>query len=73
MILLVTQNFPPDTGGIETLMGGLAAQLAASGREVRVPRGAVCLLSLGRNGGNHDDERSHPVGPQPDCPGPARD
>ncbi|MBP0491400.1 glycosyltransferase family 4 protein [Pararoseomonas indoligenes] len=36
MILLLTQNFPPDPGGIETLMGGMARALAESGREVLV-------------------------------------
>lgn len=36
MILIATQNFPPDRGGIENLMGGLAEALAANGHEVRV-------------------------------------
>ena len=36
MILLLTQNFPPDPGGIQALMGDLARALAASGREVLV-------------------------------------
>ncbi|WOX04481.1 glycosyltransferase family 4 protein [Microbulbifer pacificus] len=36
MILIATQNFPPDRGGIEILMGGLAEALAAAGHEVRV-------------------------------------
>ncbi len=35
-ILIVTQNFPPDTGGIEVLMGGLARELVAAGRRVVV-------------------------------------
>jgi phosphatidylinositol alpha-1,6-mannosyltransferase len=34
--ILVTQNFPPDPGGIETLMGGLAGALAAAGHAVEV-------------------------------------
>jgi phosphatidylinositol alpha-1,6-mannosyltransferase len=36
MILIATQCFPPDKGGIEVLMGGLADALAASGREVAI-------------------------------------
>jgi phosphatidylinositol alpha-1,6-mannosyltransferase len=36
VILLLTQNFPPDPGGIENLMGDLARQLAAHGQEVLV-------------------------------------
>lgn len=36
MILIATQCFPPDRGGIEMLMGGLADALCASGEEVRV-------------------------------------
>lgn len=36
MILIATQCFPPDRGGIEALMGGLADALAASGHEVAV-------------------------------------
>ncbi|MCR0982938.1 glycosyltransferase family 4 protein [Roseomonas populi] len=36
MILLLTQNFPPDPGGIESLMGGMAGALADGGREVLV-------------------------------------
>lgn len=36
MILILTQCFPPVFGGIETLMGGLADAIAASGRTVRV-------------------------------------
>ncbi|MBB5692514.1 glycosyltransferase family 4 protein [Muricoccus pecuniae] len=36
MILLLTQNFPPDPGGIEALMGEMAEQLVASGRTVLV-------------------------------------
>ncbi|MBL9096160.1 MAG: glycosyltransferase family 4 protein [Alphaproteobacteria bacterium] len=36
MILITTQCFPPDRGGIENLMGGLAQTLHASGHEVRV-------------------------------------
>ena len=36
MILITTQCFPPDRGGIEALMGGLAEALHASGREVAV-------------------------------------
>lgn len=31
MFVLLTQNFPPDTGGIAALMGGLAQALAAEG------------------------------------------
>ena len=33
MILITTQCFPPDRGGIEMLMGGLADALHACGRE----------------------------------------
>ena len=36
MILITTQCFPPDRGGIEILMGGLADSLAASGKDVIV-------------------------------------
>ncbi len=36
MILIATQNFPPDRGGIENLMGGLADNLAAAGVPVEV-------------------------------------
>jgi phosphatidyl-myo-inositol dimannoside synthase len=36
MILIATQCFPPDHGGIETLMGGLAEALQASGQQVMV-------------------------------------
>jgi len=36
MILISTQCFPPDRGGIEILMGGLADALAASGKDVAV-------------------------------------
>lgn len=35
-ILIATQTFPPDTGGIESLMGGFAEALAASGHRVEV-------------------------------------
>ena len=36
MILIATQNFPPDRGGIENLMGGLADNLVAAGQRVEV-------------------------------------
>ncbi|WP_346837740.1 glycosyltransferase family 4 protein [Microbulbifer sp. SAOS-129_SWC] len=36
MILIATQNFPPDRGGIENLMGGLADNLAAAGLPLEV-------------------------------------
>lgn len=36
MILVLTQCFPPDPGGIEVLVGGLAAALAGAGEEVTV-------------------------------------
>jgi phosphatidylinositol alpha-1,6-mannosyltransferase len=36
MIVIATQCFPPDRGGIENLMGGLADALHAAGREVAV-------------------------------------
>ena len=36
MILILTQCFPPTSGGIEGLMGGLAFELAANGKEVLV-------------------------------------
>ena len=36
MILITTQTFPPDIGGIETLMAGLAKALAGAGEKVRV-------------------------------------
>jgi phosphatidylinositol alpha-1,6-mannosyltransferase len=36
MILITTQCFPPDRGGIEILMGGLADALTASGKDVAV-------------------------------------
>lgn len=36
MIVIATQCFPPDRGGIENLMGGLADALHAAGRKVAV-------------------------------------
>lgn len=36
MILITTQTFPPDRGGMETLMGGLADALYASGQPIAV-------------------------------------
>lgn len=36
MLVVVTQCFPPDVGGIEGLMGGLARELAAAGETVVV-------------------------------------
>jgi len=36
MILVLTQAFPPETGGIQILMGGLAGALAAAGHRVLV-------------------------------------
>lgn len=36
MILITTQNFPPDRGGIQSLLGGLADALHAAGEEVVV-------------------------------------
>lgn len=36
MIVVTTQCFPPDRGGIEALMGGLADTLSAQGRDVSV-------------------------------------
>ena len=36
MILVLTQCFPPDQGGIETLMGGLVGALIAQGQSVHV-------------------------------------
>lgn len=36
MILITTQCFPPDRGGMEGLMGGLAEALIAAGQEVTV-------------------------------------
>jgi len=36
MILITTQTFPPDVGGIETLMAGLARALVETGEAVRV-------------------------------------
>ena len=36
MILISTQSFPPDHGGIEELMGGLADALCAEGQDVTV-------------------------------------
>ncbi|HKJ62869.1 MAG TPA: glycosyltransferase family 4 protein [Hyphomicrobiales bacterium] len=44
MILILTQCFPPDIGGIENLMGGLADNLHRAGREV------VVLADRIRNG-----------------------
>ncbi|NGM22957.1 glycosyltransferase family 4 protein [Roseomonas stagni] len=35
-ILLVTQNFPPDTGGIQNLMGSFAQALVAAGHRIEV-------------------------------------
>jgi phosphatidylinositol alpha-1,6-mannosyltransferase len=59
-ILVATQNFPPDLGGIETLLGGFAAELARAGFRVEVfadrIRGGGAELAgpgfaLGRSGG----------------------
>lgn len=36
MILVLTQCFPPDQGGIETMMGGLVQALREAGRDVHV-------------------------------------
>jgi phosphatidylinositol alpha-1,6-mannosyltransferase len=36
MIIITTQCFPPDRGGIEALMGGLADALSAEGKEILV-------------------------------------
>ena len=36
MILVLTQCFPPDQGGIETLMGGLVGALQDAGKSVCV-------------------------------------
>lgn len=36
MILITTQNFPPDRGGIQSLLGGLADALHAAGEEIVV-------------------------------------
>jgi len=36
MILMLTQAFPPETGGIQALMGGLAEALAARGHRIMV-------------------------------------
>jgi len=36
VILIATQNFPPDRGGIENLMGGLADNLFAAGQPLEV-------------------------------------
>lgn len=36
MILILTQCFPPDMGGIENLMGGLVSALGAEGKQVHV-------------------------------------
>ena len=36
MILVLTQCFPPDQGGIETLMGGLVVALREAGKDVHV-------------------------------------
>lgn len=36
MIVIVTQCFPPDVGGIEIMVGGYATQLAAAGEAVTV-------------------------------------
>ena len=36
MIVISTQTFPPDRGGMEALMGGLADSLHAAGHKVMV-------------------------------------
>lgn len=36
IIVVVTQTFPPDIGGMQVLMAGLAGRLALSGRSVKV-------------------------------------
>ncbi|MCW8126796.1 glycosyltransferase family 4 protein [Microbulbifer halophilus] len=41
MILITTQNFPPDRGGMENLMGGLAEELAGRGQRVSVFTGPI--------------------------------
>lgn len=62
MILIVTQCFPPDRGGIENVMGGLADGLSAAGEEVAV------LADLIR-GGEAERAWEYPVarftGPKP--------
>ncbi|WP_250461104.1 glycosyltransferase family 4 protein [Microbulbifer litoralis] len=41
MILITTQSFPPDRGGMENLMGGLAEALAGCGQRVSVFTGPI--------------------------------
>ncbi len=57
MIVVLTQCFPPDVGGIEVLMGGLADALAEIGRE-------VIVMADGHRDSEepaHDGRRAYPV------------
>jgi phosphatidylinositol alpha-1,6-mannosyltransferase len=62
-LIMVTQNFTPDPGGIETLMGGLARALAARGHTLTV------LAERIRSGRAEDTPPAIPIrrfgGPRP--------
>jgi phosphatidylinositol alpha-1,6-mannosyltransferase len=51
MIVITTQNFPPDRGGIEMLMGGLADALAQAGETTAVFADRIRTSGLGERGG----------------------
>jgi phosphatidylinositol alpha-1,6-mannosyltransferase len=55
MILFTTQNFPPDIGGIQIYMGGLADSLAARGHAI-----AVCCDADSQSG-PFDAARAYPI------------
>ncbi len=63
MILILTQCFPPDMGGIENLMGGLVSALRAEGKQVHV------LADRARGQGAGDLVTDYPLerfgGPRP--------
>ena len=63
MILILTQCFPPDMGGIENLMGGLVSALRAEGKQVHV------LADRARGQGAGDWVTDYPLerfgGPRP--------
>lgn len=62
-VIMVTQNFTPDPGGIETTMGGLAREIAAAGHTITV------LAERIRSGRPEDTPATIPIrrfgGPRP--------
>jgi phosphatidylinositol alpha-1,6-mannosyltransferase len=57
VILVLTQCYPPDQGGIETLMGGLVAALRASGKSVHVLADRIRSKAAVRDGETEGTER----------------